>query len=120
MIFKNYVYMVPCPVFPFPSFPMGWGGGIMPLWWSKNIYLYLYTYLSIYLHTYVHTYIPLHYPCILLGFAITWHVHTPAALFQPQGIGHWTIPSDSLALQGKRSPIRAGSYRQLLHGSGAA
>ena len=51
----------------------------------------------------------------VLGFAITWHVPTPAALFQPQGIGHWTIPSDSLALQGKRSPIRTGSYRQLLH-----
>ena len=50
-----------------------------------------------------------------MGFAITWHVHTPLALFQSQGIGHWTIPSDSLALQGKRSPIRAGSYRQLLH-----
>ena len=41
----------------------------------------------------------MHIVCIMLEFAITWHVHTPAALFQLQGIGLVPIPSSSHALR---------------------
>ena len=83
-----YIYMVPCPVFPPP--PMGWGGGMMPLWWC----IYIHTYLPTYLPTYIHTYIPLHY--LTLPYLTLHSIHTYIHTYQHTNIPtyqHTNIPT---------------------------